>query len=186
MFKTQPFQNANILIDAFGNMRAKERQYKANATQEKLDALKDARKAAARAVTSQALSAFIFSLMQFAWDAFRGKAGKYKDDDDEMDFWSVNKALALNMVTSLGGMVPFGGTILEFLESTTDAIAKKIGGDAIFDQKFYGLSENSLEAVNDLLTGITSLITGLAAIIPTSLVVSISYMDIFLNLMHSS
>ena len=157
MFKTQPFQNANVLVDAFGNMNAKARQYKANPTEANKEALTDARKAAGRAVTSQALSAFIFSLMQFAWDMIRGKTYKYKDDDDEMDFWTVNRALLLNMVTSLGGMVPFGGTALEFLESTADKISSALGGDPIFDQKFYGLSENSLEAVNDFAEAVQAL-----------------------------
>ena len=150
MFKTQPFQNANILIDAYGNMRAKARQNKANPTAENTKALKEARKTFARAVTSQALSAFTFALMQAIWDMARGKFKKYKDDDDEATFWSVNKQLLLNMVTSFGGMVPYGGTVLEFLESSVDDISKLLGGEAVFDQKFYGFSENSLEAANDL------------------------------------
>lgn len=150
MFKTQPFQNANILIDAYGNMRAKARQNKANPTAENTKALKEARKTFARAVTSQALSAFTFALMQAIWDMARGKFKKYKDDDDEATFWSVNKQLLLNMVTSFGGMVPYGGTILEFIESSVDKISTLLGGENIFDQKFYGFSENSLEAANDL------------------------------------
>ena len=159
MFKTQPFQNANILIDAMGNMNAKKLQYKANPTADNRTALKNAQSAAARAITSQALSAFIFSLMQYLWDRARGKDKKYRDEEGELSFWTVNRAMGLNMLTSVGGMVPFGGTILEFLESGVDKIAKSLGGEAIFDQKFYGLSENSIEAVNDFAEAVQSLTT---------------------------
>lgn len=150
MFKTQPFQNFNILYDAFGNLAAKTRQYKANGSQENLDALKSARKNAARAVSSQIVSAFVFSLMQFAWDAFRGKTGKYDDDDGERTLLSWLKGMGLNILSSAGGMVPFGGFALELGEALTDAILKAIGNDPFFDQTFYGLSENASESFNDM------------------------------------
>ena len=159
MFKTQPFQNFNILYDAFGNLSAKTREYKAVNSEENLKALQDARKTAARAVTSQAISAFIFSLMQFAWDAFRGKLKKYKDKDDEMTLASWLKGMGINVLSSAGGMIPFGSYALELGETMTDAVLKAFGADTIFDQKFYGLSENAAESFNDMGNALINMIT---------------------------
>ena len=159
MFKTQPFQNFNILYDAFGNLAAKSREYKANATEENLQALKSARTNAVRAVTSQAVSAFVFALMQFAWDAFRGKAKKYKDDDDEMTFLSWLKGMGINVLSSAGGMIPFGSYALELGETMVDAIVKAFGGKAVFGQTFYGLSENAAESVNDMGKALINMVT---------------------------
>lgn len=158
LFKTQPFQNFNILYDAMGNLRAKAEQYKAKGTQESLDALKDAKKTAARAITSQVMSAFLFSVIQALWDAVRGKLKKYKDEDDELTIGSAAKGIGLNMLTSFGGMAPYMGMVLEFAQSLTDTVSKALGGDAVFDQKFYGFSENSISAVNDLANDVSSLI----------------------------
>ena len=158
MFKTQPFQNFNILYDAFGNLSAKSREYKANTTQENLRALKSARTNAVRAVASQAVSAFVFALMQFAWDVFRGKAGKYKDKDDEMTFASWLKGMGINVLSSVGGMIPFGSYVLELGEAMTDAILKGFKKNPVFDQTFYGLSENAAESMNDMGNALLSII----------------------------
>lgn len=168
MFKTQPFQNFNILYDAFGNLAAKSRQYKASATEENLQMLKEARKDAARAVSSQAVSAFIFGLMQFAWDLFRGKTKKYKDDDDEMTFASWLKGMGINVLSSVGGMIPFGSFALELGEAMTDSIYKSFGGGAIFDQTFYGLSENAAESFNDMGQALISLVAKTADVMSGS------------------
>lgn len=158
MFKTQPFQNFNILYDAFGNLSAKSREYKANTTQENLRALKSARTNAVRAVASQAVSAFVFALMQFAWDVFRGKAGKYKDKDDEMTFASWLKGMGINVLSSVGGMIPFGSYVLELGEAMTDAILKGFKKNPVFDQTFYGLSENAAKSMNDMGNALLSII----------------------------
>lgn len=159
MFKTQPFQNFNILYDAFGNLAAKSREYKANASAENLQALKSARTNVARAVSSQAVSAFVFALMQFAWDAFRGKAKKYKDDDDEMTLASWLKGMGINVLSSAGGMIPFGSYVLELGETMTDAILKAFNLDPFFDQTFYGLSENASSSVNDMGKAMINMVT---------------------------
>ena len=159
MFKTQPFQNFNILYDAFGNLSAKSREYKANTTQENLQALKSARANVARAVSSQVVSAFVFALMQFAWDAFRGKAKKYKDDDEEMTFASWLKGMGINVLSSFGGMIPFGSYALELGEAMTDAVLKGFKLDPFFDQTFYGLSENAAESMNDMGNALISIVT---------------------------
>lgn len=159
MFKTQPFQNFNILYDAFGNLAAKSREAKANATQKNVEALKMARQNAARAIGSQVVSAFVFSLMQFAWDAFRGKAKKYKDDDEEMTFLSWLKGMGINVLASFGGTIPFGSYALELGEAMTDAILKGFKLDPFFDQTFYGLSENAADSMNDMGNAILNTIT---------------------------
>lgn len=158
MFKTQPFQNFNILYDAFGNLAAKTRENKANPTQENENALKQARTGVARAVSSQLVSAFEFAFMQFLWDAFRGKAKKYKDDDDEMTLASWLKGMGINVLSSVGGMIPFGSYALELGEALTDAILKGFKKGPFFDQTFYGLSENAAESMNDMGNALLSIV----------------------------
>lgn len=164
MFKTQPFQNFNILLEGFGNYRAKNIAYKNNPNEETLAAKKKAGQRLMWAVSSQIVSAFVFAGMQFLWDLFRGKDDKYKDKDKgEMDIPSWMKGIGLNMLSSFGGMIPtFGGMLVEFGESTADAVAAELGSeDPIFDQKYYGLDAgSSLENINNLATGATDAIVG--------------------------
>lgn len=165
MFKTQPFQNFNILYDAFGNMSAKERQYKATGTEDALARLQEARKTAARAVASQAVSAFIFALMQFGWDLFRGKDKKYRDEDGELTFLTWLKGMGINILSSVGGIIPFGGVLVEMGEVMTDSVLKAFGKDPFFDQTFYGLAENAAESVNTTGSAVINVVAKIAGLI---------------------
>ena len=159
MFKTQPFQNMNILMEAFGNYRAKNIQYKNDPTDDNLKLKKDAAVRVRRAVTSQFMAAAVFAAMQFVWDLFRGRKDKYKDKEGEENLLGWMRGVGLNMVSSFAGMLPFGTTIAEWGENTIDQVSTALGGEAIFDQKFYGMDAgSSLEGINDILSGATSTI----------------------------
>ena len=90
MFKTQPFQNFNILYEAAGMKAAAQRGIKVAGTMkgEQARALKiywqkkdkEATTALARAISSQLVAALVFSLMQYGWDLFRHKTDKYEKD----------------------------------------------------------------------------------------------------------
>lgn len=149
MFKTQPFQNYNILYDALGNLRAKQTAYKNSGTAESKAALREAQTNAARAISSQVVSSFVFALMQYAWDAFRGKDDKYKDNDGEQTLLSWLKGMGLNMIGSGFGMLPFGSEALELGENLTDKILQSFGLDPFFEQKWYGFDEAVTGALTD-------------------------------------
>lgn len=161
MFKTQPFQNLNILMEAFGDLKAKQIAYKVNDTADNKAALNVARKRAAWAVSSQVMSGMIFALMQFAWDLARKKDEKYRTEDGELEFESAAKKIAINMGSNAFGMVPFGSVIFEAVETATDKIAKTIDPDAepIFDAVFYGIDAGSAtDSINDSLKGIVNVL----------------------------
>ena len=149
MFKTQPFQNFNILYDGIENMNVKRRAYESDGSEESRKAYNEAKTAAARAITSQAVSSFVFALMQYAWDAFRGKDDKYKDEDDEYSIGTWLKAMGFNMLTNGFGMFPFGSEVLEAAETLTDKIATTLGKDPVFDATYYGVDVSVVDTVNN-------------------------------------
>lgn len=162
MFKTQPFQNFNILYDAVGDWQAQRRAYSAAANDEaraearkRMDA---AKRKLGRALSSQLISCLVFALMQYAWDAFRRKDDKYKDKEGNADPAAWLKGIGLNMLGNGFGMLPFGSELLEWGEALTDKLLQNAGGDPFFEQKFYGFDASVLETMTNLATGAASLI----------------------------
>lgn len=144
MFKTQPFQNFNIVYDAWGQMDAAARAYKANANAETKAAYKEAEANFGRAVSSQLVSAAVFAAMTFAWNAFRGKLKRYKDKDGEVNFLSVLAGVGKSALESLVGMVPFGSDLFEAIDSILSR------------DTYYGFSNVTESALGDLVKGINS------------------------------
>lgn len=142
MFKTQPFQNFNILYDAAMNYDAKRR----NGSQEEQER---AKKALSLAITSQLAQLGVFAGMTMLWALFRGRDDKYRDEDGNLTILSVLKALGKDMIgNSLAG-VPFGSEAWEFASSK------------LFGDKYYGIEPVALQAIADALTamsGMTDLI----------------------------
>ena len=162
MFKTQPFQNFNILMEGFGNYRAKNIAYKNNPTEENLANLKLARRKLGRALSSQVVASFVFASMQFVWELFRDRRDKYKDEEGNITAESWAKGIGLSMVSNLSGMLPFGSTLIEALESSVDKWIMAGGGDAMFDQRYYGLDAGmSVEAINSMVQDGRDAIAGL-------------------------
>ena len=145
MFKTQPFQNFNILYDSIAEYKAVSRRA---ITTGDYSEVAEARKAMSRAVTSQLASAITFVAIQAAWDAFRGK--HYGDDDDENTVGGWLKKIGANILSAFTGMLPIVSTAFEAVEAIIDNVLKNAGLDAIFDQKYYGLSVSPVEVFNDI------------------------------------
>ena len=143
MFKTQPFQNFNIVYDAIANWRAKEQQYKLNTNAETEAELKAARRDASNAITSQIGQLIVFAGMTFAWAMFRGKKEKYEDKDGEMTFGSVMKALGKDMAGNALSGIPFGSDAWEYLSSW------------VFKDKYYGFDVSTASALSDLTSALT-------------------------------
>ena len=130
MFKTQPFQNTNILYDAAENLRAKLKQGDKAA-------IREARKGFSRAVTSQLGQLAVFAGMTFLWALMRGKTDKYKDDKDEITFESVLSALGKDMLGGLAAGVPFGSDAWDLANSK------------IFGERYYGMDSVTVTAISD-------------------------------------
>lgn len=137
MFKTQPFQNFNILYDAIGNLNAKKAAYDNSGSSEAKAAYVAAKKNAGRALTSQFVQLAVFAGMTFAWNMFRGKGDKYEDDEDEMTTTSVLAGIGKDMVGGAFSVVPFGSDVWELLSSK------------FFDDAYYGMDAVTVTALTD-------------------------------------
>jgi len=144
MFKTQPFQNFNILYDAAGEMTAAMRRGDKGE-------IKQARAKVGRAVTSQLAQLAVFAGMGMAWAMFRGKRKKYEDEDGELTLQSMLAALGKDMVGGALSGIPFGSDAWELLSS-------KMFGDS-----YYGMDAVTVQALSDTiqsLGGMEELIEG--------------------------
>lgn len=149
MFKTQPFQNFNILFDAYGNLAAKKR---ANAAAQALDGnnrfnriqqeqaakeLEEAGRYAANATASQFMQMLVFSGMTALWGFATGRREKYEDEEGNLTWLSFLKGLGINFAAGAAGQIPFGSEVYEGVYSL------------ITGEKFYGMEAVSTNALND-------------------------------------
>lgn len=147
MFKTQPFQNFNIMYDAIGNVRAKHNAL-VNGSITK-DEYKLASKEATRAVVSQIAQLAVFSGMTMAVKLLMGKGKPYKDDDDEFDPWLT---LLKDMGGSAASTIPFGGELWSALNSV------------IFDETYYGFDDVTASAISGLLEASINLANSITSV----------------------
>lgn len=138
MFKTQPFQNFNILYDALGNLDAKKRAYTNTRSAEAKAEYQAAKQRAAWAVSSQLMQLAVFSGMTLAWNAFRGKWKKYEDDDGEVTLTSILAGVGKDMLSGAASMVPFGSDAYELFSSL------------ILKETYYGFDDVTASALDDL------------------------------------
>lgn len=168
MFKTQPYQNLNILYEAAANLAAQSKAYKNAPNDDTIkERYKEAWKKMGRAVTSQLVSSLVFALMQFAWDWFRKKDDKYKDKETgEYTLGSWGKRIGINMLTNGFGMVPYASVILEWGETLYDKIIKAAGKEKFFDSTFYGYELGAAtDNINNLGSGIMDFLVSMYKIV---------------------
>ena len=137
MFKTQPFQNFNIIYDAIGNWSAKMQQYKANPNEATKEALKAAGKKAKDASSALVMSMLVFAAMTFAYSMLRGGSDKYKDKDGNTTAESIFGGIGKDMASGFAGTVPFGAEAWELIASE------------LFGEKYYGLDSTTITAISD-------------------------------------
>ena len=144
MFKTQPYQNFNILYDAIGNYVAKANVYKETKSEESRAAAREAAKEMQKAATSQFMQLAVFAAMGFAWAFFRGRADKWKDEEeDKVTINSFLQRLGIEMISGSAAMFPFGADLLSAFSP-----------DGLFQDYYYGFSSTTDSAINDFLSTI--------------------------------
>ncbi len=148
MFATQPMQNFGILYDAVNDFSAKRRAYMNTESASAKKAYQAAGKKLGKAIGSQLASSLVFALMQAGYDWFRKKDDKYKDEG-EWTWESFAKGIGLNMLTNGAGLFIGGKVALEIAQLGADEIAKKVGGEKIFNTAAYGFDVAELEAILD-------------------------------------
>jgi hypothetical protein len=150
MFKTQPFQNFNILYDAVGNYVAKASQYQADKTAENKAVAQEAYKDMQNAVLSQLLQLAVFASMTCAWAFTRGKDDKWRDEDGNLTILSFVKRLGYEMMSGASAMIPFGADIYNLVASN------------ITGEYYYGFSSVTDSSINDLFNSFTDLMSAIS------------------------
>ena len=144
MFKTQPFQNFNILYDSIGNLEAKKRAYINTGTAESKTAYEKAKTNVAWAATSQVMQLAVFAGMTFAWNMFRDKKDKYDDDEGEMTIQSALGGIGKDMIGGAAAIVPFGSDVWALASSK------------LFGDRYYGFDAVTASAINDMANALGS------------------------------
>ena len=162
MFKTQPFQNFNVLYDAIGNYQAKVRHYNAMAgsgdTAQVAKALNErnvAKKKLGNAVSAMLVSTLVFAAMTFAYNMLRRKKDNYSDEEGNMDAQGIARGIGKDMAASLAGTIPFGSEAWELISSLA------------FGDKYYGLNSVTIEALSNFAETTTNIFKELNDIIHT-------------------
>ena len=137
MFKTQPMQNFGIVYDAMGELHAatisNNPEWKQRAVSK-----------AAKAISSQVVSASVFSAMTILANILLHRTDRYKDEDGEWDFLKILREFGLGVVSCFVGGFILGTVIYEAASYFLQKLTQKKGAN------FYGLEMSALEVVNDL------------------------------------
>ena len=135
MFKTVPMQQQNMLRRAVGEAQ--------NATGRQKT---EANRKLARTVSSVVVSNLLFELIEFANQAWKNAAKKYRDDDDELTAWSAGEMIAKNALGDLAGMF-LGG------DEAIDAVDLLRGKKSSY---FAGMETPGLSQLEDLFGALSS------------------------------
>lgn len=153
-FKTQPFQNFNIVYDALASYYAAKKAYAAEQSLSNEVALAEARVNVTNGLSAFVAAAATFSAMAFAYSLFRGKTAEYEDDDeDEITAKSFTTGFMKSMISGMMGSVPLGAELAEGLSSL------------IFGDRYYAPEDMAMQAMSDFVSAakkMASLIGGLA------------------------
>ena len=152
MFKTQMYQNFNILYDAFGELGARQRDYAASQSAETEGALREARRGVGRALTSQLAAALIAVVIKSGFAIFTGDDDKYRDKEGNLTAGSYAGGVLRGTVTTIPGFVAYGSDVYSILASGVDALLKKSGADPFFRETFYGVNFPALGSLKNTVT----------------------------------
>lgn len=140
MFKTQSFQNFNLLYDSFGEWRANAKRYALDRNDGNRAALRESRRKMARQLSAQAVSAAVFSGMTLAAAALTGKKKRYEDEDGEITWASLLTQFSRDMASSVAGMALGGSELF----SAADSLL--LGG------QWYDIDVGGVSSMNDFVT----------------------------------
>lgn len=138
MFRTDAFQQYNILVEATGRLRAARRRYQTHETAENRAALKAARKGAAKAYTSVLTAQLSVTLISSLVRMFLLRDDDYREEDGS---WSWKKFLehyGRDVLEGFAGFFVLGDTVYSAIEAMLDK-----------DETWYDISVNSLDVIND-------------------------------------
>lgn len=135
MFKTQPMQNFGIIYDAMGELNA------AKVSGNKAW-IKEASSNAALAVSSQVVSASVFSAMTILAQLLLHRWWKYRDDDGEWSWKKLLTAFGEGVLSCMTGALIGGSELYEALKHIFTG------------SSYYGIEVSVAEMVNDFVENV--------------------------------
>lgn len=145
LFKAQPLKILNQLVTSYNEMRVYSKDLqegKNGVTKEDVKAKKE--KFARVASYSVVMSTVAYVALRAAVNALLHNMNGYRDDDGELNAGSIANAMGLEAISQIADLVPFGGQVYE-------VVAARVLGE-----RYYGLDDNALEAVGNIMSDIAS------------------------------
>jgi len=149
MYKTQSFQNLNIVYDAVADYRTQAQMYKEDPSAENKAELDRSKTKLARAVSSQIVSATVLALMTAVGKALLHKPEPYQDDKGELTPESVSYQLSKDAISSMAGMITGGSELFDLITGIAEG------------KQPYDIDASAISMINDLYQSIYKL--GVAA-----------------------
>lgn len=117
MFYTQRAQNFGIMFDAFGEYKARIRDYKLEPNAGNRESLRESKIKFQRAMTSQVIASAMGAALKLIAAMILGKMKKYKDDKGDVSGSKVMLETLSETFSSMAGNILFGSELYQFAES---------------------------------------------------------------------
>lgn len=140
MYKTQPNQNLNILMQAAGTLSKVSRDFKAGVGGVTAADVRRAKTDFVNAGTAVVVGGnLMFVLVRTGVNLIMGQVAGYRDDEtNEVTSDAVLEGMFKEFLSSMSGMFLLGGQAYDILNSTVSG------------ESYYGLSDNAIKTVGDL------------------------------------
>ena len=145
LFKSQPLKILNQLVTAYNEMRVYSKDLKEGKYGVTKEDVKEKKEKFARvAAYSVVMSTVAYVALRGLTNAILHNLNGYRDDDGELNAGSIASAMGLEAISQIADLVPFGGQVYE-------VVAARVLGE-----KYYGLDDNALEAIGNILNDIAT------------------------------
>lgn len=145
LFKSQPLKILNQLVTAYSEMRVSQKDFNDGTHGVTAADVKQKKEKFAKvAAYSVVMSTVAFVALRAITNALFHNMNGYRDDDGEITAGSMAEAMGLEALSQIADLVPFGGQVYE-------VVAARVLGE-----KYYGLDDNALEAIGNILNDIAT------------------------------
>ena len=148
MFKTQPLQNFNLVLEAGRNVFFKAKAYRnakkeGKTGQKEKEELKNARKGLAQTVGAVTVAAVMIAAIRGASEMLKGRWENFVDENGEFSLEGLFNYMGKETGGSLAGSVIGGNELYSFISSMIDE-----------NSNYYDVSAPQLSVINDFTTAI--------------------------------
>lgn len=145
LFKAQSLKILNQLVTAYNEMRTYQKDFNNGAHGVTAADVKQKKEKFAKvAAYSVMMSTVAYVALRAITNALFHNMKGYRDDDGEITAGSMAEAMGLEALSQIADLVPLGGQVYE-------VIAARVMGE-----RYYGLDDNALEAVGNILSDIAT------------------------------